>query len=198
MSTLEGLSARMKRRFLEGNFADATPGALFDEADIDKWRVLAGDVPQYVRVVVAVDPSGSGDEDNQDNDEIGIVVAALGVDGRGYIIEDLTLKAGPATWAKVATDAADRTRPTPSWARPTSREMARTTIQTSAPRTPFKKVAARAGKAVRAEPFSALYEQGKVRHVCLCRSLRTSCVRCQSRATLVRDHQTALTRPYGH
>jgi phage terminase large subunit-like protein len=38
-------------------------------------------------------------------------------------------------------------------------------VQTARPRTPFKQVTASRGKAVRAEPFSALYEQGKVRHV---------------------------------
>jgi len=38
-------------------------------------------------------------------------------------------------------------------------------IQTARPRTPFQMVTATRGKAVRAEPISALYEQGKVRHV---------------------------------
>jgi phage terminase large subunit-like protein len=38
------------------------------------------------------------------------------------------------------------------------------TIQTARPRTPFKQVTASRGKHVRAEPFSALYENGKVRH----------------------------------
>lgn len=43
--------------------------------------------------------------------------------------------------------------------------MVRHVIQTARPRTPFRKVTASRGKHVRAEPFSALYEQGKVRHV---------------------------------
>jgi phage terminase large subunit-like protein len=38
-------------------------------------------------------------------------------------------------------------------------------IQTCRPRTPFKMVNASRGKHVRAEPFSALYESGKIRHV---------------------------------
>jgi phage terminase large subunit-like protein len=37
-------------------------------------------------------------------------------------------------------------------------------IRTARPRTPFKTVHASRGKVARAEPFSALYEQGKVRH----------------------------------
>ncbi len=38
-------------------------------------------------------------------------------------------------------------------------------IQTARPRTPYRAVTASRGKAVRAEPFSSLYEAGKVRHV---------------------------------
>ena len=37
-------------------------------------------------------------------------------------------------------------------------------VQSARPRTPFRAVTASRGKHVRAEPFSALYEQGKVRH----------------------------------
>ena len=43
--------------------------------------------------------------------------------------------------------------------------MVQQTIQVARPRTPFKKVTASRGKVQRAEPFSALYESGKVRHV---------------------------------
>ncbi len=81
LATLESLPVRMKARFLEGRFADANPAALFPEEHIDKWRVLDGALPDMVRVVVAVDPSGAGDTDNADNDAIGIVVAGLGIDG---------------------------------------------------------------------------------------------------------------------
>jgi phage terminase large subunit-like protein len=164
--TLSGMSARMRRRFELGEFSDATPNALFDESLIDRWRVMDGNLPSFVRVVVAVDPSGSGDEDNADNDEIGIVAAALGQDGIGYVIEDVSCKAGPATWGKIATDAFER-HSADSVVGETNfgGEMVRQTILTARPRTPFKKVVASRGKVARAEPFSALYEQGKVRHV---------------------------------
>lgn len=166
LATLAGLSHRMRRRFELGEFADATPNALFDEADIDKWRVLDGSAPQMVRVVVAVDPSGSGDTDNEDNDEIGIAVVGLGIDGNGYVLEDCTIKAGPATWGKVATDAYDRHKADTIVGEINfGGDMVRATIQTARPRTPFKKVTASRGKALRAEPFSALYETGKIRHV---------------------------------
>jgi hypothetical protein len=166
LETLKGLSARLRKRFLEGEFADETPNALFTDEIIDTWRVLDGDVPQLIRVVVAVDPSGSGDVDNADNDAIGIVVAGLGIDGNCYVLEDCTVKCGPATWGKVATDAYDRHEANMIVGEINyGGAMVKHVIQTARPRTPYSTVTATRGKAVRAEPISALYEQGKIRHV---------------------------------
>lgn len=166
LDTLKNLSARLQRRFLKGEFADATPNALFNEEDIDKWRVVDGRVPEFVRIVVGVDPSGSDDQDNADNDAIGIVVGALGVDGNAYLLEDCTVKAGPAVWARVATSAYDRHQADCVVAEQNfGGAMVKNVIQTARPRTPYKAVNASRGKTVRAEPFSSLYEQGKVRHV---------------------------------
>jgi len=164
--TLKNMSARMQRRFLLGEFADATPNALFSQEDIDKWRVLDGKLPDMVRIVIAVDPSGADDEDNADNDEIGIVAAGLGTDGNGYLLEDCTVKAGPGTWGNVATTAFDRLEADVVVGEGNfGGAMVNQTIQVARPRTNFKMVTASRGKAVRAEPFSALYEKGKIRHV---------------------------------
>lgn len=166
LKTLESLPARMRKRFMEGQFADANPSALFPEEHIDRWRVLDGKVPEMVRVVVAVDPSGAGDTDNADNDAIGIIVAGLGQDGNAYVLEDCTVKAGPATWGRVATGAFDRHAADAVVGETNfGGAMVQQTIQVARARTPFTKVVASRGKTARAEPFSALYEQGKVRHV---------------------------------
>jgi len=166
IETLEAMSGKMRKRFLDGEFGEAVAGALFEDATIDAWRVIDGTMPDMVRIVVSVDPSGSGDEDNADNDAIGIIVEGLGTDGNAYLLEDCTVKAGPATWGKIATDAFDR------WSADVvvgetnfGGDMVRHVIQTARPRTPFVKVTASRGKVARAEPFSSLYEQGKVRHV---------------------------------
>ena len=165
LNTLNGLSARLRRRFLEGNFADATPNALFPEEVIDRWRNTDGNLPDMVRIVVGVDPSGSGDDDNADNDAIGIVIGGLGTDGNAYLLEDCTVKAGPATWGRVATSAYDRHDADVVVGETNyGGAMVKHVIQTARPRTPYKQVTATRGKVVRAEPFSALYEQGKVRH----------------------------------
>lgn len=166
LATLEALSPRLKKRFLLGEYADATPNALFTDECIDTWRVTDGIVPDMVRIVVAVDPSGAGDTDNADNDAIGIVVVGLGVDGNAYLLEDCTVKAGPKTWGTVATTAYDRHEADVVVGETNyGGAMVNFVIQTCRQRTPFKCVTATRGKAVRAEPFSALYEQGKVRHV---------------------------------
>lgn len=166
LNTLRALSPRLRKRFLLGEFADATPNALFRDEIIEMWRAMNDDVPEMVRIVVAVDPSGSGDANNADNDAIGIVVAGLGIDGNAYILEDCTVKAGPKTWGTVATSAFDRHLADVVVGETNyGGAMVNFVIQTCRPRTPFKQVTATRGKHVRAEPFSALYESGKVRHV---------------------------------
>jgi hypothetical protein len=166
LETLGNLSPRLQKRFLKGEFADANPHALFHDETIDKWRVTDGILPDMVRVVVAVDPSGSGDTDNADNDAIGICVVGLGTDGNAYLLEDCTVKAGPATWGRVAANAFDRHAADIVVGEINyGGAMVHHVIMTARPRTPYKQVTASRGKAVRAEPFSALYDQGKVRHV---------------------------------
>jgi phage terminase large subunit-like protein len=166
LDTLKNLSARLQKRFLKGEFADATPNALFTDELIEQYRVIDGVLPEFVRVVVGVDPSGSDDADNADNDAIGIIVGALGVDGKAYLLEDCTVKAGPATWGRVATTAFDRHQADIIVGEQNyGGAMVKATIQTARPRTPYKSVSAARGKAVRAEPFSALYENGKICHV---------------------------------
>jgi phage terminase large subunit-like protein len=171
LKTLDGLSGRMKRRFVDGEYAEATPNALFDEAVIDRWRVAPDDVPDLVRVVVSVDPSGASDDEvNADNDEVGIVVDGLGTDGRAYLLEDLTVKGGPSTWGRIAVQAYQRHLADCVVGETNfGGGMVASTIAVAAKaqgvRVKFKKVTASRGKVQRAEPFSALYDEGKVRHV---------------------------------
>ena len=172
LETLKSLSSRLQKRFLRGEFAEATPNALFSDELIDKWRVTDALLPDMVRIVIAVDPSGAGDVDNADNDAIGIMVVGLGTDGICYVMEDLTVKAGPSTWGRVVTDAYDRHEADAVVGEVNyGGAMVQHVIQTARPRTNFRKVTATRGKVVRAEPVSALYEQGKVRHVGFLRDL---------------------------
>ena len=164
MQTLENLPARMRIRFMDGVFSPVAEGALWTVEGIETWRTTSN-LPDMQRVVVAVDPSGSDDEDNTDNDAIGIVVAGLGVDGNGYLLEDLTCKAGPATWGRVVAQAYERHKADAVVAEGNyGGAMVEHVIQTARKRTPFRKVTATRGKVVRAEPISALAEKGQIRH----------------------------------
>lgn len=171
LETLSGLSERMKRRFERGEFAEATPNALFDEADIDRWRAEPEEVPTLVRVVVTVDPSGASDDaQNADNDEVGITVTGLGSDGNAYLLEDLTIKAGPTVWGSTAVQAYQRHNADAIVGETNfGGGMVKFVVQAAASklgmRVNFRMVTASRGKAQRAEPFSVLYPQGKVRHV---------------------------------
>lgn len=161
--SLEGMPARMRQRFLYGKFADITAGALWTIESIDKNRVLDG-LPDMQRVIVAIDPSGSGDTDNAGNDDIGIIVAGLGVDGRGYVLEDATVKAGPKVWGTVAATAFDRHAADCMVAEKNfGGDMVRFVLRTAQPNATVKLVTASRGKVVRAEPISALTEDGKIR-----------------------------------
>lgn len=172
LETLAALPPRLRKRFLDGEYGDDAPNALFSDEQIERWRVIDQALPDMLRVVVAVDPSGADDDDNVDNDEIGIIVAGLGVDGNGYVLEDLTCKLGPAKWGKVATMAWERHSGDRIVAEMNfGGAMVRHVIQTARPRTPFRPVNASRGKVVRAEPISALIESGKIRMAGIFREL---------------------------
>lgn len=169
LKTLEALPARLRKRFLEGEFRDSTPNALFIDENLEKWRVM-DEPPEMLRIVVAVDPSGADDEDNIDNDDIGISVCGLGIDGNGYVLADLTCKAGPATWGRVAVQAylrerADRIVGETNYGGAMVAHVIRTAAMEQKTRVPFRQLTASRGKVVRAEPIAALFETGKARIV---------------------------------
>lgn len=166
LDMLGGLPKHQRDRFLLGKFADDSENALWNSEMLDKSRVNGDSLPKMVRVVVAVDPSGAGDTDNEGNDPIGIGVAGLGADGLGYCLEDLTIKAGPAKWGKVAASAygrhkADRVIAEQNF----GGAMVEHVVKTADPNISYKSVTASRGKAVRAEPISALHETGKIKMV---------------------------------
>lgn len=171
IKTLENLSAAKRRRFLEGEFGESNPNQLFDSENFERYRILDIDeLPEMVRINIAIDPAGAEDKDSngetEKTDAIGIVVTGLGTNGHAYIIEDLTVLAGPKVWGRVATDAYDRHDADIIVAEENfGGGMVRHVIRTAKPNVPYKKVRATRGKHVRAEPISALYEQGKVHHV---------------------------------
>ncbi len=93
-------------------------------------------------------------------------MAALGVDGHGYVLDDLTIQASPHGWASAAVVAYHRFRADRVVGETNNGgEMVGYTIATVDPTVAFKAVWASRGKLTRAEPIAALYEQKRVHHV---------------------------------
>jgi phage terminase large subunit-like protein len=156
---------RLGRQELNAEILDDAPGALWtrDTIDIARRKVT---LPGMQRVVVAVDPSGARSMDDEAADSIGIVVAALGVDGRGYILADRSCKLSPAGWARQAVAAYHEFRADRLIAeRNFGGALVEHTIRTADPNIAYREVIASRGKIARAEPVAALYEQGRVSHV---------------------------------
>lgn len=164
MRELQSLPEKMRRRFLEGKFTPAADNALWSFEVLDRGRVLDGSPPDMQRIIIAVDPSGCSGEEDERSDEVGIVVVGLGVDGRGYVLEDLSGKFGPAQWGNLVGAAYDRWNADCVVAETNyGGAMVREVMRTARPRTPFREVKASRGKAVRAEPVAYLFEQDKAR-----------------------------------
>lgn len=159
---------RLGRQELEGAMLDDIEGALWSGATLEAARVRKA--PELARVVVAVDPPVTG---HKGSDACGIVVAGLEAgagdpkDWRAVVLEDASVSAAsPLDWAKAALAAAERHRAERVVAEVNQGgDLVETLLRQLDPTVPFRAVRASRGKAARAEPVAALYEQGRVRHL---------------------------------
>lgn len=161
-------NTRLGRQELHAEILDDAPGALWSRAMIEGSRRRSGELPAMQRIVVAVDPAtttgGGGDLDR--GAETGIIAAGLGVDGRGYVLEDASCALGPFGWAQRAVALYDTRKADRIVAEVNQGgEMVKATLQTVRDIIPVTMVHASRGKVTRAEPIAALYEQGRVSHV---------------------------------
>jgi phage terminase large subunit-like protein len=75
---------RLGRQELNAELIEDIEGALWTLDMIERARIPASAVPELARIVVAIDPAGSVGEDS---DETAIVVAGVGADGLGYMLD---------------------------------------------------------------------------------------------------------------
>ena len=138
---------------------DEAPGALWKRLVIESNRRQNAPV-DLERVVVAIDPSATAT-----GDEAGIVTAGV-ADGHYYVIEDNSIQAAPIAWAQAAVQAYHRHSADRIIAEANNGgEMVAQTIRAVDPTVPVRLVNASRGKQTRAEPISAVYEQGLAHHV---------------------------------
>ncbi len=157
-----------KSRYILGEWVAPADGALWtpDLIAHGKAPVIYPrgiETPDYARIVVSVDPAVTS---TAQSDETGIIGAGLGSDGRGYVIDDRSIRGTPAEWARRAVAlyhelGADRIVAEAN----NGGDLVSTVITAVDPKVPVTLVHASRGKRTRAEPIAALYEQGRVTHV---------------------------------
>lgn len=195
-STIEDLreryaGTRQGEQELEAALLTTDPDAAWDLLTmVYPHRRAAADVPELVRVVVAVDNAETASDPgvidsstlhgrNRDvgSNDTGIVVAGLGTDGHVYVLGDHTVNASPEKWGRRVVEAFAT-----AWGgRPAdvvvveknaggdlvkrNLEVVLRDLGIPSAKVPIRYVDASRGKEARAEPVVSLYEQGRVHHL---------------------------------
>jgi len=159
ISRYEG--TRLGRQELDAEILDDAPGALWSRRALEEYRV--SEFPALKRVVVGVDPAVTSGENSN---ETGIVVAGVGPDGHGYILQDESGVYTPDEMGRRVV-AAYRLFDADAVVVEVNQggDLLKHILRSVAANLPIKQVRATRGKYVRAEPVAALYEQGRVHHV---------------------------------
>lgn len=154
---------RLGRQEINADLLEDVQGALWSQKLIDAGRWSNVPTEHIIRIVVAVDPAVSVGEESADT---GIVVAALLRNGHVLVLDDLTCHESPMGWGKIAI-AAYRSRRADRIVGEINNggDLVEANIRAVDANVPFRAVRASRGKAIRAEPVAALYEQGRVHHV---------------------------------
>ncbi len=153
---------RLGRQELMAELLLDNPGALWHQGVIDDLR--RNRAPALKRIVTAIDPSVAK---FGEKDECGIVVAAEGMDGHYYVIDDLSGGMSPDKWARRAVDFGHKKHMGDRIVAEINNggALVESVLRTIDPNIPYTPVHASRGKRTRAEPVAALYEQGRVHHI---------------------------------
>ncbi len=161
---------RLGRQEINAEVLEDVPGALWTRKLIDASRITQQQIrwDMILRIVVAIDPAVTHREDS---DETGIVVLALTRSLHVLVLDDLSCRESPLGWARIAVAAYHNPRGSAMGADRIIGEvnnggdLVEANIRNVDPNISFRAVRASRGKYIRAEPVSALYEQGRVHHV---------------------------------
>ncbi len=154
---------RLGRQEIYAELLEQADGALWTRAMIEAARIAPEDQPALTRVVIAIDPAVTA---NAHSDETGLIVAGVGLDGHFYVVQDASGRLTADQWARRAVQLyherdADRVVAEVN----NGGDLVALTLRTVDEGVAFKALTASKGKRTRAEPVSALYEQGRVFHV---------------------------------
>lgn len=151
---------RLGRQELAGELVDDLDNALWTRALIERQRVA--EAPALVRVVVGVDPPAG-----MEGDACGIVAVGLCAEGRAWVLEDASVSGlSPEGWARTVAACAARNGADRVVAEKNQGgEMVGSVLRAANLALPLRLVHASKAKGARAEPVSALYENGRMFHV---------------------------------
>lgn len=158
------------RQELNAEVLDDLPGAMVARYLIENNRVeeyTAG----FRAITIGMDPAGTGL-----GDETGVIVVGRGLNGRDYVLDDVSAPMTPDTACKAAYKAWDQWEGQApclivvednggkDWIESTLKSVWKYELRRDgAP--PIRRVNASQGKKLRAQPVAARYEQGRVAHV---------------------------------
>ena len=155
---------RLGRQELFAEILEDVEGALWNRNMISKALLKSTEeLPTLVRTVVAIDPAVT---QNKLSNETGIVVCAKGIDEKFYVIDDVSGKYTPDSWAKIAVETYYKYEADKIIAEVNNGgDLVERVIRTIDNNVSYGSVRATKGKYLRAEPISALYEQNRVKHL---------------------------------
>jgi predicted phage terminase large subunit-like protein len=152
---------RLGRQELYGEILDDVEGALWTRGIIERNRLQKA--PALARIVVSVDPAVTN---NPDSDETGIIVLGSDTQGHGYILADYSMRGSPLDWAKKVVSVFEFHKADSILVEVNQGgDMVASVLRQIKIGLPIREVRAHVGKRLRAEPVSAMYEQGRVHHV---------------------------------
>lgn len=163
------VGTRLGRQELYAELLADVEGALITQAILDRARFIPPFInneykmPEFKVIGIGVDPATTN---NKTSDTTGIIVGALGVDGIGYILEDLTMKGSPDEWGNAVNNAYLKHFAGKIVAESNQGgDMVKYVLKTINPNLPITLIHASTSKSARAQPIAALYEQGRIKHI---------------------------------
>jgi phage terminase large subunit-like protein len=156
---------RLEKQELDGDLLTDIEGALWNRTRLDATRV--GAAPPMVRIVIAIDPAAKGGDES---DEMGIVVAGLGQSyipdrngfprRHGYILDDLSGRMSPEECMRKAAEAYHAWKADLVVAEVNNGgDWIGLAMKQTDPTVNYDTVNATRGKATRAEPVAAIFDQ---------------------------------------
>ena len=147
-----------------GQYENDNPDALWKWQHINGYRTHHERLPEFGRIVVAVDHAVSN---TKGSDEHGIIAVGLGHDDRAYVLEDASRRGSPDEWASAAISLYDKYDADALVVeRNQGGDLVKNTLRAVRPyNLRIIEVVATRGKHLRAEPIAANYALGRVSHV---------------------------------